>query len=202
MAGEREFAYRRLHSLLGVLPIGLFLIEHLIVNHFATRGAESFNKAAGFMESLPFVYVLETLIIFLPLLYHAVLGIYIAFTASSNLSRYGYFRNWMFMLQRVTGVITFIYIVWHVFQTRFQAAMGAEVNYDMMANILANPWMVAFYIVGLLSTVFHFANGLWSFAVTWGITVSPRSQAISTYVTGILFVVLSYVGISAILAFV
>ncbi|MCD7032846.1 succinate dehydrogenase cytochrome b558 subunit [Metabacillus sp. GX 13764] len=202
MAGEREFAYRRLHSLLGVLPIGLFLIEHLIVNHFATRGAESFNKAAGFMESLPFVYVLETLIIFLPLLYHAVLGIYIAFTASSNLGRYGYFRNWMFMLQRVTGVITFIYIVWHVFQTRFQAAMGAEVNYDMMANILSNPWMVAFYIVGLLSAVFHFANGLWSFAVTWGITVSPRSQAISTYVTGILFVVLSYVGISAILAFV
>ncbi|MFY4774670.1 succinate dehydrogenase cytochrome b558 subunit [Metabacillus sp. RGM 3146] len=202
MAGEREFAYRRLHSLLGVLPLGLFLLEHLIVNHFATGGAESFNKAAGFMESLPFVYVLEILIIFLPLLYHSILGIYIAFTASSNLTRYGYFRNWMFMLQRFTGVLTFIYIVWHIYQTRFQAAMGAEVNYDMMANIFHNPFMVAFYVVGLVSTVFHFSNGLWSFLVTWGITVSPRSQAISTYVTGIVFVVLSYIGISAIVAFV
>ena len=44
-----------------------------------------------------------------------------------------------------------------------QAAFGAEVNFDMMAKIFSNPFMFAFYIVGVLSTVFHFANGLWSF---------------------------------------
>ena len=42
------------HSLLGIIPIGAFLIVHLIVNHQATQGAEAFNKAAGFMESIPF----------------------------------------------------------------------------------------------------------------------------------------------------
>ncbi|CUA78738.1 succinate dehydrogenase cytochrome b558 subunit [Anoxybacillus suryakundensis] len=202
MAQNREFFYRRLHSLLGVIPVGLFLTQHLVVNHFATRGAESFNKAAAFMEQLPFRYFLEIFVIFLPLLFHAIYGLYIAFTAQNNVSRYGYFRNWMFMLQRLTGIITLIFVVWHVWETRVQAAFGAEVNYDMMANIVANPFMLAFYIVGIVSAVFHFANGLWSFFVSWGITVTPRSQQISTYVTMGIFVALSIVGIRAILAFV
>ena len=59
MAGNREFVYRRLHSLLGVIPVGLFLMQHLVVNHFATEGEESFNKAANFMGNLPFRYVLR-----------------------------------------------------------------------------------------------------------------------------------------------
>ncbi|ASA97761.1 MULTISPECIES: succinate dehydrogenase cytochrome b558 subunit [Anoxybacillus] len=202
MAQNREFFYRRLHSLLGVIPVGLFLTQHLVVNHFATRGADAFNKAAAFMEQLPFRYFLEIFVIFLPLLFHAIYGLYIAFTAQNNVSRYGYFRNWMFMLQRLTGIITLIFVVWHVWETRVQAAFGADVNYDMMANIVANPFMLAFYIVGIVSAVFHFANGLWSFFVSWGITVTPRSQQISTYVTMGIFVALSIVGIRAILAFV
>lgn len=201
MAGNREFYYRRLHSLLGVIPVGIFLVQHLIVNHFATRGPEAFNRAASFMEHLPFRILLEIFIIFLPLLFHAVYGIYIAFTAKFNTRQYGYFRNWMFMLQRITGIITLIFVVWHVYETRVQAAFGAEVNYDMMANIVDNPFMLWFYIIGILSTVFHFANGLWSFFVSWGLTVSPRSQQVFTYITMIIFVALSIVGIRAILAF-
>ncbi|EDL63200.1 succinate dehydrogenase cytochrome b558 subunit [Bacillus sp. SG-1] len=202
MAGNREFNYRRLHSLLGVIPVGIFLIQHLVVNHFATRGEEAFNNAAHFMESLPFRIVLETFIIFLPLLFHAIYGLYIAFTAKNNVSRYGYFRNWMFLLQRISGVITLIFITWHVWETRVAAAFGAEVNYQMMENILSNPFMMGFYIVGVISTIFHFANGLWSFLVSWGITVSPRSQVIATYVTIGIFVALSVVGIRALYAFV
>ncbi|MBO1514292.1 succinate dehydrogenase cytochrome b558 subunit [Metabacillus bambusae] len=202
MAGNREFVNRRLHSLLGVIPVGLFLIQHLVVNHFATRGAEAFNKAAHFMEMLPFRYVLEVVIIFLPILYHAIYGVYIAFTAKNNVSNYGFLRNWLFMLQRVTGIITFIFIAWHVWETRIAAALGAQVNYDMMASILSSPFMLAFYLIGVISTVFHFANGLWSFAVSWGITVTPRSQVISTYVTLAIFLALSIVGVRAIFAFV
>ncbi|WP_413308399.1 succinate dehydrogenase cytochrome b558 subunit [Bacillus sp. 1P10SD] len=202
MAGNREFANRRLHSLLGVIPIGVFLTQHLVVNHFITGGPESFNKAAGFMGSLPFRIVLETVIIYLPLLFHAIYGLYIAFTAKSNVKRFGFFRNWMFMLQRVSGVITLIFITWHVWQTRVAAAFGAEVSYDMMHNILTSPFMFVFYLVGILSAIFHFANGLWSFFVSWGITVSPRSQVISTYVTVGVFIVLSFIGIQTLIAFV
>ena len=198
----REYTFRKWHSLMGVIPVGVFLTQHLIVNNFATRGAEAFNKAAGFMELLPFRYALELFIIFLPILYHAIYGLYIAFTAKNNAVSYGYFRNWMFVFQRISGIVTLIFIAWHVWETRIQAMLGKEVNYDMMADILNNPAMFAFYLVGVVSTIFHFANGLWTFCISWGITVSPRSQRISTYVTLAIFLGLSYVGVSALLAFI
>ncbi|KSU83725.1 succinate dehydrogenase cytochrome b558 subunit [Fictibacillus enclensis] len=202
MAGSRSFNTRRLHSLLGVIPVGLFLLEHLVVNYFATKGAASFDNAADFMGNLPFRYILEAVVIFIPLYFHAIYGLYITFTAKNNTSRYGYFRNWMYLLQRVTGVITLIYVSWHVWETRIAAAFGAEVNYQMMADILSSPFMVAFYLIGVLSAVFHFSNGLWSFFVSWGLTVSPRSQRISTYVTMGVFVALAIVSVRTIFAFI
>ena len=202
MAKNREFGNRRLHSLLGVIPIGLFLIFHLSVNFMATKGEETFNGAVHLIEFTPVKILVEWVVIYLPILFHAVYGIYIAFTAKNNLGRFGFFRNWMFMLQRLTGIITLIFLVWHIWQTRVQAALGATVDFDMMAEIFSSPFMVGFYIVGIISAIFHFANGLWSFAVSWGLTVSPRSQRIMTYFTLIVFVLLSYIGISAIFAFV
>lgn len=202
MATQREFFYRRLHSLLGVIPIGVFLVQHLVVNHFAVYGEESFNKAAGFMGNLPFVLLLETVIIYLPILFHAVLGVYIVFVTRNNKKSYGFFRNWMFYLQRVTGIVTLVFIAWHVWETRIQIGLGnAEVNYSLMENILTNPVMFWFYIVGVLSTTFHFANGLWSFLVSWGFTQSPRSQKISTYATLLVFLAISYLGVRTLIQF-
>lgn len=202
MADHREFNYRRLHSLLGVIPIGVFLIQHLVVNHFAVYGEESFNKAAGFMEGLPFVLVLETVVIYLPILFHAVLGVYIVFVARNNVKNYGYFRNWMFKLQRITGIIVLVFIAWHVWETRIQIGLGNEVlDYSLMENILTNPIMFWFYIIGIISVVFHFANGLWSFAVSWGITQTPKSQKIFSYATIVVFFVLSYIGVRTLIQF-
>ena len=202
MATQRQFFIRRLHSLLGVIPIGIFVVQHLVVNHFVVYGEESFNKAANFMANLPFVLVLETFVIYLPILFHAVLGVYIALAVPRyNSVRYGYFRNWMFLLQRITGILTFIFIVWHVWDTRVQVALGTELNYSLMEGILIDPFMFWVYIIGVLATVFHLANGLWSFCVSFGIIQSPRSQVIVTYVTVLIFIVVSYIGLRTIFEF-
>ncbi|MBU9710955.1 succinate dehydrogenase cytochrome b558 subunit [Evansella tamaricis] len=202
MSTNREFFYRKLHSLLGVIPLGAFLVVHFMINYQAVNGPEAYNQAAGFMEKLPFLLVLEFVMIYIPILFHGIYGLYIAFQAKHNTSTYSYFRNWMFRLQRWTGVITIIFVAWHVWDTRIAKALGAEVNYDMVANIVANPIALTLYIISIIAASFHLANGLWSFAVTWGITVSPRSQVIATYVTMGIFLAMSFVGVRAILAFV
>lgn len=202
MSKNREFFYRKLHSLLGVIPLGAFLIVHFMVNYQAVQGPEAYNQAAGLMEKLPFLLVMEFALIYIPILFHGVYGLYIAFQAKNNTSTYGYFRNWMFRLQRITGVIVIIFVFWHVWDTRIQKAFGAEVNFDMMANIVASPVALVLYIISIAAAAFHFGNGLWSFAVTWGITVSPRSQQIMTYIAMAVFVVMTFIGIRAILAFV
>jgi succinate dehydrogenase / fumarate reductase cytochrome b subunit len=37
-------------------------------------------------------------------------------------------------------------------------------------------WTVALYVIGVFSLVFHFANGMWTFAITWGLTISRAAQ--------------------------
>lgn len=200
-SSEKSFALRRLHSLLGVIPLGVFLIQHLVINHFAVNSPEAFNNASDFMWNLPFKIVLETLVIYLPILFHAIYGVYIAFTSKNNVTHYSTFRNWMFLLQRITGIIAFIFIAIHVWQTRVQAALGHHINYDMMADLFNSPINVIGYIIGIVSVIFHFSNGLWSFAVSWGITQSDRSQKIMAYVSLGAFLVITFIGLRALFAF-
>lgn len=204
LSKDREFLWRRLHSLLGVIPVGLFLAFHLSLNFTAVGGEEVYNNATGVMELVPhsLLLAMEWIIIYIPLMFHAFYGVYIAFTATHNTKRFSTFRNWMFALQRFTGIFLVIFVAWHIFQTRIQKALGAEVNFEMMAEIVDNPAMLVFYIVGILSATFHLANGLWSFCVSWGITQSKKSQHIFTYISMIVFAILSIVGVAAILSFV
>ena len=204
MSKGHEFLWRRLHSLLGVIPVGLFLTFHLSLNFTAVGGEEFYNTAVGLFDYVPhaLLLVMEWGIIYIPLMFHAFYGIYVSFTATNNTKRFGTYRNWMFKLQRYTGIFLVIFVAWHVFQTRVQKALGAEVDWNMMVEIVDNPLMLAFYIVGILSATFHFANGIWGFLVSWGITQSTSSQKFVTYVTMIIFVILSIMGLTSILSFI
>ncbi|CAM3427667.1 succinate dehydrogenase cytochrome b558 subunit [Marinicrinis lubricantis] len=196
---------RKLHSLLGVIPLGFFLLEHLYTNFEAyNAGEEGFNEAVQFLQSLPLVPILEIFGIFLPLLYHGVYGLYIAYQARNNVSHHSYARNIMFMLQRVTGVITFVFIIWHLWETRMQVAMG-NVGHEELGGVMhelaTNPLYFALYCVGIVCAVFHFSNGMWSFLVSWGITVGPRAQRVSSYIWMGVFVIMSILFIMALSAF-
>ena len=201
-AEERTFWLRRLHSLSGVVPIGGFVAFHLYENYSALRGAEHYNEVAHALQVLPFSLALEIAVILVPILFHGVYGLFVTATASPNAKSYR--RNWMYNLQRVTGVILFAYILFHLWTTRFVNVFHHEdVNlFATMQGVVHNRWLLAFTILGILSATFHFANGLWSFCIVWGITVSPRSQRMLEWVSAAVFVVLSYIGVRAIWAFV
>ena len=109
----------------------------------------------------------------------------------------------MFFFQRVSGILTFIFIGIHLWQTRLQKHFTAKkwelrFNARNIVNILDGQY---FYIICIIAVVFHFANGLWSFLVTWGGLQSPKSQRVFTWVSLIVFLVISYIGVTAIIAF-
>jgi succinate dehydrogenase / fumarate reductase cytochrome b subunit len=204
MSTQRSFFNRRIHSLLGVIPVGFFLLEHLYTNYYATQGAGAFVEQVKWLWHIPILTMLEIFFIFLPLLYHGIYGLYIALRAKNNLGNFGTFRNWMFFLQRVTGVITLVFVCWHVWETRIHVALNhltPEQLAGLMSSILQNPVYLTLYLIGLVSAVFHFSNGMWSFLVSWGITVGPRAQRVSTWVWSVVFVLVSYMGVSSLLAF-
>lgn len=199
-----SYLYRKLHSLLGVIPVGMFLLEHMYTNFLATISPERYAEQVEWLTSLPLVLFLEIFLIWLPLLYHGVYGLYVAFQARNNVTSYSFFRNQMFVWQRITGVLTFIFVVWHFAETRLQVALGnvdkAELG-SLIHQILSNPWALTAYVIGVIAASFHFCNGMWAFLVSWGITVGPKAQRISTYVWMIAFVIMSALFVSALIAF-
>jgi succinate dehydrogenase / fumarate reductase cytochrome b subunit len=195
---RQNFLLRRLHSLTGVVPVGAFLVEHFLTNSFALGGEESYNEKVAFLTSLPYLYVIEALFIFLPIIFHGVLGMWIVFSAEVSVARHRYLRNWLYFFQRVSGVFLVAYIAVHVWTTRFA---GEENLFRLMEHKLSSPAWLWFYIAGVTAATFHFANGLWGFMVTWGITVSPRAQKWSTYACAGVFLAMTFVGVNALLAF-
>lgn len=196
---HRDFLFRRLHTLSGVIPVGLFLLEHLFTNATVTLGPSAYNNAVNVIQHIPFLHVVEYVFIFLPLLYHGVFGLYVAYTSGYNAVQYSFRRNVLFALQRITGIITFVFIVYHLWTTRFS---GHEPNFVFVHNLVSHPFNFWFLLIGVVAATFHFANGLWSFMVHWGITVGPRAQRVSAIAMLALFVILAAVGVDSLFTFV
>jgi len=201
---QGSFWARRIHSLSGVVPIGAFLVQHLFENSYATQDAAAYNERVLKIQELPYLIWLEVFVIFLPILFHAVYGTYIAWQAKYNVAAYPMLRNWMFTLQRLTGVILFFYIGIHVYETRFQVFFDESLKYrffEHMKELLSSPAYFGLYLAGVLSAAFHFANGLWTFGIVWGITAGRQAQRLSSYACAGLGLILAGMGVTSLLGF-
>jgi succinate dehydrogenase / fumarate reductase cytochrome b subunit len=205
-AGEgHSFLWRKLHSLSGIVPIGAFLVEHIVSNYEALNGPLAYAQQVKFLNSLPMVRVLEWAFIFIPLSFHALYGVWIAFRGRANVNVYPWAGNWMYLTQRITGLIAFAYIVQHVWRQRFSGVSLPEHPGAAFAKVqheLSNPWMLAIYIIAMAATTWHFAYGIWLFAAKWGITPGDRARKRFGYVCAVVGIVLCVMGFASIYAFV
>lgn len=202
MKETTSYTLRRLHSLSGVLPIGVFLLEHFYTNSKSIQGAEAFDRAVRELGSIPYVTLVEALGIWLPILFHMVLGIFIAAAGDLRPVGPGGGARLLYVLQRVTGAVLLVFIVFHTWSTRFDPHMMAAPSfYAAMAEHLADPAVFAFYVAGVLSASFHFGNGLFGFAIHWGLATGRAAQRRIARFGLVVFAALSLVGINALLGF-
>lgn len=208
---SRTFVLRKLHQLSGIIPLGLFLLEHFYTNSKALGGPEAFNGAVRSLQSIPYIIFVEIGGIFLPLIYHAVYGLVITIEARPNNLNYPYPRNWFYLIQRITGVILFFFITFHVLNFRFGMVPGLndtsvahhpELGFQVVSREFQMVPIFIIYLIGITSTVWHLANGIWLFMVDWGITIGERAQRLTGYACIAFGVVLLIVGINAAVAFI
>ena len=200
-----SFIWRKLHSLLGIVPIGAFLLEHLLSNFEALKGPIAYGEQVKLLNSLPLVRAMEWVFIFLPLLYHGIYGVYIWLRGKSNIVYYPWAGNWMYLVQRYTGLIAFAYIAYHVATQRFMGVNLPEnpgAAFWKVQHELANPWILAVYIVAMIAVCWHFAYGVWLFAAKWGITPGETARRRFGYVCAAGGVLLAAMGLASIWAFV
>lgn len=202
---NRHFVLRRLHSLLGLVPVGAFLVFHLWANSQSRLGAEHYNReVVGNLQTVNYLPLIELLLIALPLAFHALYGLVIIRGGQAEPLRYPYLRNRRYWLQRISGVGLLAFLVFHLWLTRVQTLLDPGVRADLyghMQGLLIQPWVLALYLAGLLLAVYHLADGLWSAGITWGLTTSARAQSISAWVSAAFGVLLLGLGLHALLGF-
>jgi succinate dehydrogenase / fumarate reductase cytochrome b subunit len=184
----------KLQSLSGVIPIGAFLAEHFWSNSYALVSVGKYNQVSEELQQIPWRIIVETCVLFIPILFHGLYGIYIWWKGKSNALGHPWMANWLYVLQRWTGIIAFIFIGWHLYTERF-LGHGVTSYADVQRNMM-NPWYVAFYIVGVTASSFHLGNGLWNFACKWGIAVSANAQRVAGWVGAAVAIAFTVAGVA------
>lgn len=200
-----HFLLRRLHSLSGILPVGLFVIMHLFTNAQLLWGQDEgpaghshFQHEVDFIHAMPALLFIE-IALWSSIGFHAVLGFYYTFSGKHNVKSYKYKGNYRYLLQRITGILALIFIFLHIATLRWRwdifgwytpfwahggvledgTKVGEHVpmSIPFTAYALQLSWVVvAFYFIGVMSVVYHWANGLWTAAISWGITTSEAAM--------------------------
>ena len=212
---RHEFLIRRVHSLLGIVPLGLYMTVHLATNASLLNGTQTFQRAVFLIHSpgklLPLI---EWGLIFTPLIFHAVIGIWIAKSGKSNSSQYKFRSNKRYTWQRWTGFIALVYLFFHIlhlhgwFHVSAWEAIIRPLGFGVFRPFNAASSLVramqewgyvwpAFYLVGMLACVYHLANGLWTSGITWGLWISPTAQARASKLCTVVGCGLAVLGVSA-----
>lgn len=226
---KHHFLLRRLHSLSGIVPVGLFLCMHLFTNAQMIWGQDAgpeahsiYQHEVDFIHSMPALIFIE-ITLWVSIGFHALLGFWYTFTGKSNVKSYKYGGNWRYTLQRVTGMVALLFIFFHIATLRWRwdffgwftpfyghggvnedgEVFGHNVPMSLpyTAYALQVSWVVVvFYAVGVLAAVYHWSNGLWTAAISWGITTSEAAMKRWGFACLGLFAALMFFSVTGIVA--
>jgi len=205
VAGRYHFLLRRLHSFTGMF-FGMYLIVHLVVNATIAQGA-AYQRQVMKIHDLPFLPVVEWTFIYLPILYHTIYGIWITLTGQPNVASYPFGKNWLYLMQRISAVIIFFFVLFHVLALKY-GWFGTNLEFSphealqtIIRHVQSYKWIAyGVYPIGILAACFHLANGFWTAGITWGLTVGAVAQRRWGFICTLLFIISFGAGMIALVA--
>ncbi|RLB54194.1 MAG: hypothetical protein DRJ42_09825 [Deltaproteobacteria bacterium] len=187
----------RIHSFTGVFPLSAYLLLHVYETSSAASGR------AAFIDGLHGrVLALEVLLVLLPLVVHALLGLSLWARPSSPPSspdpaaalrpyQSAAFRT----IQRVTGVVVLAFLILHLGHTLAlgAAGLGPGAIYDRLRADLGTPLYLGTYVTGIAAMSVHLGTGLPAAVRRFGFAASDtaflRARMIAGAVALIVFAV-------------
>jgi len=183
---HKAWVAKRIHSFVGIVPLGIYLVLHLSRNISTLGGVESFDSAVRETWKNPINYLWVALLVYIPLVYHAAYGLYLTLTSNKqNFFRYPNFENLRYVFQRLSALGLLGFLCAHIFLTRVHVSMGwlqnsanpeGQVTFGYFAEHMWHNLMTApVYVLGILAAAYHLGNGLSTFCISWGITTGDKA---------------------------
>lgn len=179
-ADHSAWVAKRIHSFVGIVPLGVYLVLHLSRNLATLLGPEAFDTAVAATWQKPVNYVWTVLLVYLPLIYHTVYGLKLAVSGEKkSIGSYWNLENARFVLQRLSALGLLGFLAAHLFLTRIHPAMGwvegGKITYGYFAeHMWNNPVTAVTYLFGILAAAYHLGNGVGTFCISWGIATGKR----------------------------
>jgi succinate dehydrogenase / fumarate reductase cytochrome b subunit len=205
---------RRIHSLTGVIPLGVFLLEHVAVNSSAIAGPSRFRAVVGGIHGIPGIVWIEALGIGLPLLAHMTLGVLIATeldesppqaheVAPATNGKPASFSTWITWSQRLTGIYLLNYVAFHVWGTRLSPELLQKHRdlYAIMHEQVRGAGNYLFNTLGVLAAAWHLGLGLPRFVARWWPEAPPARLRAFAVAGFILSTALGIAGVASLSAF-
>jgi succinate dehydrogenase / fumarate reductase cytochrome b subunit len=209
---QREnFVWHKLHSLTGVVPVGYYMVQHLVLNAFSLGGPAKFDAVIDFFDGMPrwFLLTIEISLIWAPLLFHAIYGLFIVDRSKPNYfgTKYKWSQNRMYTMQRWSGIFLFVFLLYHSLENTGSKYLTGDSNVVKFAawhtQLTSHYYLwFVFYMVGVLVASYHLCYGLWNFCIRWGITISEGAQERVQKLSGVAFIALTLLGWFALAGFI
>jgi len=182
------------------------LVVHLLVNATIAQGGIVYQQQVDKIHSLPFLPVIEWTFIYLPILYHTIYGVWIVLTGQPNVTHYPYAKNYFYLLQRASAIVIVFFMLFHVLSLKY-GWFGTNLSFEPHAALgtvgrhFDHGFLVGIiYPIGILASCYHLANGFWTAAITWGLTISNSAIRRWGYVCVGIFAIMFIAGIIALVA--
>jgi succinate dehydrogenase / fumarate reductase cytochrome b subunit len=192
----------RLGSFLAVVPLSIWVVNHLWDNLAAFYGGAAWQTAVTQYKH-PYAQAFTFLLVMLPLLFHTAWGMVRMFSFKPNNLAYPYYGNVKYIVQRVAGLGVLAFLGAHIWLAFLQPRLihgGAEPFAAIAYEMHWHPPTIAVYLLGVLGTAYHLANGLQGFAMGWGLLASERSMRRFEPWSILIFLVLLGIGWGALFA--
>lgn len=157
-----------------------FLCIHLVGNYLIFVGPEAYNAYSHFLLSLPFIYVIEGVLV-LCVLYHAVVGVWAKIKNLHDARERGYAvkrnaqksrRNFASRTAHITGIFLLIALVAHVWTMKFgePSIPGPERDlYTYCLDMFSSWTVIGLYELVLIILGVHLFHGLGTLYESFGI---------------------------------
>jgi succinate dehydrogenase / fumarate reductase cytochrome b subunit len=187
-----SFVRSKLASLLAIAPLGVWTFLHVWDNLSVFKSDAEWQKDVTGHQH-PVALTVTTLVVLTPLALHTLWGLGRLRTTRPNYGKYKYFENLKYVLQRASalGVLAFLAAhIWIAFLHPRLVEHQAESFQDIAAHMHHHLPTLAVYLLGTLGVAYHLGNGLYGFAMSWGLAATRRSLRGFQAAGIVLFVVL------------
>jgi succinate dehydrogenase / fumarate reductase cytochrome b subunit len=181
----QTYLFRKLHSLTGLFPAGLFLFFH-----FTEIGLNIFKASSTTVLLLFWIPFLYHILYGMRIIAHGKVGDKETYYRLSMVylfgidGQYKYYRNYLYLFQRLTAYLIVIFVVLHLVSLR------------TYPHWIHARWYQSVFLLGIISASFHFSNGMFGFLSNWGIITGEKAHKGALVLTFLMFIGLCILGIS------